>query len=202
MYPHRIRLRGPWQCVAPAETQPRRVTVPCRLIDLGLDNMPVVLTRDFGYPGRIDDHERVWLTLEHVKGVAQLTLNGQALGEARDGCFEVDATSLLGPHNHLEISVQGQEVGEMAMEVRASAFLQGVSARRTAAGKLDVRGLVAGSCEDGLELYVLVDGRTALYRPIRAGESFTAALEAPGRNLRLELVLVSTVWYRVDLVVP
>ena len=202
MYPHRIRLRGPWQCIAPAETQARRVTVPCRLTELGLDNVPVVLTRDFGYPGRIDDHERVWLTLAHVKGLARLALNGQTLGEARDSYFEGDATSLLAPHNHLEITIQGEEVGEVAMEIRATAFLQGVAARRIAADKLEVRGVVAGSCEDGLELYVLVDGRHTLYRPIAAGESFAVALDTSGHNVRVDLVHVSTVWYRVDLEVP
>jgi hypothetical protein len=136
--------------------------------------------------------------LAHAKGLARLALNGQALGEARDSYFEGDATSILAPHNHLEISFEGEEIGEVAMEIRATAFLQGVTALRIAE-KLEVRGAVAGSCEDGLELYILVDGRHALYRPIAAGESFAVALDTSGHDVRVDLVHVSTVWYRVDL---
>src|SRR5437879_10383554 len=122
MYPHRIRLRGPWNC-APAGAKPWRVTVPCRLADWELTDVLVVLSRKFGYPGRIDAEERVWLTLSHVEGCAMLTLNGQLLGQAHDGPFEGDVTALLRPHNQLDVLVRGSQVGEVAMEVRATAFL-------------------------------------------------------------------------------
>src|SRR5262245_97069 len=66
MYPHRIRLRGPWECqpLAPDGPPPRRVTLPCRWADGGLGDFrgPVRFRRRFGYPGRLDAHERVWLT--------------------------------------------------------------------------------------------------------------------------------------------
>ena len=197
MYPHRIRLRGPWDCT-PAGEMPRRVTVPCRLADWDLINVPVLLTRKFGYPGRIDPQECVWLTLSHVEGSATLTLNGQLLGQARDGPFEGNVTAILRPHNHLDILVCGSQVGEVAMEIRATAFLQGVRVRR-AAGKLCVEGTVAGACEGPLELYVLVDGRHAYYRTVGGGESFVAELDKEGQTVRVELIHVSTVWYVVEL---
>ena len=196
MYPHRIRLRGPWQGRRVGE-KPCRVTVPCALSDWDLADADVVLTRKFGYPGRVDDQERVWLTFAQVDGRAVIILNGQLLGEAHDGTFERDVTALLGPHNQLEMQVRGARIGEVAMEIRATAFLQGVRARR-ADGKLHVAGAVAGTSTDALELYVLVDGRHALYRTIEAGQRFMAELTEPGQTVRVELVHVSTVWYVVE----
>jgi hypothetical protein len=161
-------------------------------------DVAVTLTRKFGYPGRIDSHERVWLTLAHVAGAATLTLNGHFLGDVRDDPFAVDVTALLRPHNQLDVQIRGSEVGEAALEIRAAAFLQGVRARR-GGGKLHVEGRVAGVCDRPLELYVLVDGRHALYRTIDAGESFAVELEPEGQTVRVDLIHVSTVWHVVEL---
>jgi hypothetical protein len=194
MYPHRIRLRGPWQCT-PMGEKPRRITVPCEFTDP--ITAPVLLTRSFGYPGRIDEHERVWITAEYIAGSATITLNGQVLGEAHDGPFEADVTALLGPHNCLEILTHGSQVGEVAMEVRAIAFLKGIRVRRLE-GKLQVQGTVAGTCAEPLELYVLVDGRHTHYQTIDGGASFTAVLDTDGQVVRVELVHVSEVWHAVE----
>ena len=71
MYPHRIRLRGPWDCeplarLAPGASDgalppPGRMTLPCRWAEGGLTDFAgrVRFRRRFGYPGRIDAHERV-----------------------------------------------------------------------------------------------------------------------------------------------
>src|ERR1051325_6749779 len=91
MYPHRIRLRGPWECEPlappspptplavgqasqsdrqagkpdlPAEGNRRRVTMPCRWADAGLAGYRGLarFTRKFGYPGKADrDIEPIWL---------------------------------------------------------------------------------------------------------------------------------------------
>ena len=148
MYPHRIRLRGPWECKRTGE-KPCHLTVPCQLADLGLAGADVLLTRKFGYPGRIDSQERVWLTFAPMEGVATISLNGQQLGEVRDGPFESDVTALLGPRNQLDVQLRGIRIGEVAMEIRATAFLEEVRVRR-ADGKLQVEGKVAGTCADPL----------------------------------------------------
>jgi hypothetical protein len=194
MYPHRIRLRGPWECT-PTGEEPRRISVPSRFAD-SVDTA-ILLTRKFGYPGRIDADERVWLTAEQVTGLASFTLNGQLLGTAQDGRFEADVTAILGPRNRLEILLQGRGLGEVAMEVRALAFLKEIGVERVS-GKLEVQGIVAGTCADKLELYIQVDGRHALYRTITAGESFTAVLDTDGQTVRIDLVHVSTVWHAVE----
>src|SRR5579864_6240669 len=98
IYPHRIRLRGPWECeplarfVARADggmdtvtaglPVKRRVLMPCRWGAAALHDFAgqVRFRRRFGYPGRLDPHERVWLTFGGVDQSAQVTLNGQFLG--------------------------------------------------------------------------------------------------------------------------
>jgi hypothetical protein len=196
MYPHRIRLRGPWQCATEGGT-PRRTTVPCNLPALGLANVPVVLIRTFGYPGRIDEQERVWLTLGELRGTAQLTLNTHFLAEIYDSSWAGDVTTLLGPRNQLQIATCGACVGEVALEVRACAFLAGVEVQRSG-DNLHVTGTVAGMCATPLELYVRVDGKHVFYRVIHAGESFAVAFAEVGNSVRVELVNVATIWHVVD----
>ena len=51
MYPHRIRLRGPWECqplaragdVPEPSRPPFRVTMPCRWREAGLGDVPIVV---------------------------------------------------------------------------------------------------------------------------------------------------------------
>ncbi len=175
----------------------RRLTVPCVLAEWGLGDVPVLLARKFGFPGRLDAHERVWLTMTEIAGAAALTLNDALLGEVSDGPFETEITGLLRPHNHLTIAMTGQRAGEVAMEIRASAFLRDVAVRRIQ-DKCHVEGLVAGTCAGPLDLYILVDGRNVINQSVAAGERFTFAVEELGRRVRVELVHVSTVWSNLE----
>ena len=140
MYPHRIRLRGPWECeplarlVTTPEGQktvttdlpaPCRVTMPCRWKDGGLKGFAgrVRFLRHFGYPGRIDENERVWLTFGGVEGATEIWLNGQFLGRQEETRpFEFHITSLLRGRNELQVEVEGSETGgiygEVALEIR------------------------------------------------------------------------------------
>ena len=116
MYPHRIRLRGPWQCEPLARSPddpgqaplpaPRVVTMPARWADAGLPDFAgrVRLRRRFGYPGRIDAHERVWLTFAGVEGQAAAVLNDQPLGGFA-GPAEFEVTRLLQKRNVLIVEV-------------------------------------------------------------------------------------------------
>ena len=91
MYPHRIRLRGPWD-YEPLARRPGdadlplppsgRMTMPCRWADGGLADFEglVRFRRRFGYPGRIDAYERVWLTFDGANFRAEVTLNEYYVG--------------------------------------------------------------------------------------------------------------------------
>src|SRR5262245_39352295 len=127
MYPHAIRLRGPWECepLDPA-APPRRLALPCSWAGAGLaGSARVPLRRRFGYPGQIDAHERVWLTLAGLTGRVRVTLNGTEVGTvAGGGAYECEVTALLRPRNELTLEVEGgaeegRPWGEVALEVRA-----------------------------------------------------------------------------------
>src|SRR5579884_54655 len=191
MYPHRIRLRGPWECEplrrsappAPPEMggagggplpSPFRMTMPCRWSEGGLPDFSghVRFRRSFGYPGRIDAHERVWLTFAGIGGEAEVRLNDHLLGRiAWTGetpvppATEFEVTSLLRPRNELVVEIEGTEEqgglwGEVALEIRCTAFLRDLRSFVALKGDtidLHVRGRVVGLSERPLELYLLRD---------------------------------------------
>ncbi len=178
-YPHRIRLLGPWECeplVPPLPPlPPRRFFPPARLRDAGLADFAgrVRLVRRFGYPGRIDFYEHVWLTFADIAGQAAVTLNDQPLGAALTGACEFEITPLLGPRNRLEVSLDADSnaaglPGEIALEIRRDAFLRDVTAHRDADGTVHVAGLVVGASAGTLELYALADRRNLAYAVIAA----------------------------------
>ncbi|HEX5271424.1 MAG TPA: hypothetical protein VFW33_13090 [Gemmataceae bacterium] len=182
-YPHRIRLRDPWQS-APSAGGARR-------------------SRRFGYPGRIDADERVWLTFGGAGGRVSVSLNGHALGTHDAGApFEHDVTGLLAARNEVVLEIEGGGAqGDVALEVRRTAFLRGVRVT-VEGGRLRVAGSVVGSAARPLEVYVLLDGRTVHYATVEAseeGRAFEALAEGSGRSVRVELVDGATVWYAVEL---
>ena len=200
MYPHRIRLRGPWEMAA-AGLPPSRVAFPTTWAAIGLSDFAglVSFERRFGYPGRIDAHERVWLIGEGVVGPALIELQGETLDVVDNGRFAFEITQRLGERNLLKVSldiVAGRLVlwEDIALEVRATAYLDQV-----VQDGLIVRGRVAGTCDGPLEVYALAEGRTRGYGEVRAGAPFEIALDGAAKDVRVELIHVSTVWDVVEL---
>jgi hypothetical protein len=192
------------------------VTVPGRQGESVLPGFGgrVRFRRRFGYPGRIDAHERVWLTFEDVAGEAEIRLNDRALGFHNRAAspFEFDVTSLLQARNELIVDVVGTEQesglwGEVALEVRCTAFLSEL--RRVAFSKADgvelhITGRVVGTAERPLELYIVVDRSVAAYLVIAAtpeGQPFeiivpnVAAASERRPVVKVDLVNGATVWY-------
>jgi hypothetical protein len=226
MYPHRIRLRGPWECEPLSRRggsselpQPCTVTMPCRWRDVGLGEFAgrVRLRRRFGLPRQIDNYERVWLTFAGLTGVADIWVNGQSLGRCceADCPFEREVTALLKPRNELVVELEetggdGGLWGEVALEIRCTAYLRSVHAwlaQQDGSLFLHAAGAVIGVAERPLDLYALLDGRTVAYitvEPRPDGTPFQITSEALERRhsfdpaeVRVELVNGGTVWYRV-----
>ena len=229
MYPHRIRLRGPWDCepltVAGGSLltlpKPCRITMPCRWAESALAGFQgrVRFRRRFGYPGRIDAHERVWLTFGGASDRAAITLNGVSLGEqvVADVPFEYEVTALLRDRNELLIEVEGGTDGglwgEVALEVRCRAFLREMRSEVNVVGKeciqLHVYGEIAGDAADMLELYMVLDRSTQAYEALPppvttrcfhlASEKLSLEQWASGpsasHRLRVDLVNAATVWH-------
>jgi hypothetical protein len=219
MYPHRIRLRGPWECepIAPpggAAPPARRVTMPSGWIAAGLTEFrgQARFIRRFGYPGRIDDGEHVWLLGDGARGCISVCLNGRLLGDNPSETFAFDVTAILSQRNVLEVMVQGDadEVGlwgDIVLDIRRDAYLADVAVQRAGAG-LIVSGKVVGIAPQALELYTLVDNRHADYRtimPTTDGEPFhieLADVDAASQTVRVELICVSSIWYVVEAPIP
>ena len=218
MYPHRIRLRGPWECEV--EGQPlRRVTMPCRWGAAG----PVRFTRKFGYPGRIDDGEHVWLTCAGCTGCLEVRLNGEIVAQVgkpawgEHSClsaprFAYDVTSMLGPRNRLEIAMDGAGEdaglwGDVALEIRRDAYLTDVRIERAEPG-IRVIGMAVGVAPQPLEMYTLIDNRHADYRTIQPkpeGQLFQIdlpELTSANQVVRVDLIHVSAIWFAVEILVP
>ncbi len=210
MYPHRIRLRGPWECVPLAVADVERgrsgrtVTLPLRASAF-LPSSGVRFVRRFGYPGRIDTCEHVWLMLAGLVGGARVVLNGAALGSGLDGDCEFDVTALLAVRNRLEVVLDAEmgALGDVALEVRRDAFLRSVAARREPDGTVRLTGQVVGATDRPLELYVLAAGTTVHYSLVAAraeGAPFDVVLGAGNSPdpLRVELVSVAEVWFAAE----
>ncbi len=216
VYPHRIRLRGPWECLpldASAGSHAVTVKMPGRWQDqLGDIGGPVRLTRKFGYPGTIDDYERVWLTIAGVAGRAEVSLNGHALGILENEPGEYDVTQRLGERNRLEVVVHAPAghgwLDEVAMEIRCRAYLRRVRAWQVPANDgiiLHVAGEAVGVADQPLELYALADQATVAYdsvTPAPEGQPFSLRTEPmpPPRTplARVDLVCGAVIWYAVE----
>jgi len=213
-YPHRMRLRGPWQCtpLAAARGQalpaPRRVVMPCTWAEARLAGRAVraQFTRRFGYPGQIDEYERVWLIGERLEGTADITLNGRELARGHSGPFAFDVTALLGQRNQLDVVIQAERddgglAGDVALEIRCTAYLDNMTAHRDETGIVMIAGAVAGTADAPLEIYVLTDGRHAHYEKVEASAAGTplhiaiGPRDPPVEQIRVELISVATVWY-------
>jgi hypothetical protein len=206
MYPHRIRLRGPWECQRlDGAATAQRVTMPCRWVEAGLGHYvgPARFTRKFGYPGRLDESDRVWLTCEGLTGHAAVTLNGVVLADEVAGPFAFPVTPLLDQRNVLEVVIHGDDDsaglwGEVALEIRTLAYLDDVQVQTRGDASRVVSGRVAGEGDHLLELYVLVNGGHTHYQSIRQGDRFETTIPAEATKVRIELIHVSVVWYVVE----
>jgi hypothetical protein len=112
---------------------------------------------------------------------------------------------LLQSRNCLEVIVEsasgdGGLTGDVALEVRCTAFLNNVLATPLQEpGKWRVSGEVAGTADRPLEVYVIASSGTLAYGVFSAGSHFELLIDKVGeddlQSLRVELVNVSTVWY-------
>ena len=223
MYPHRIRLRGPWECEpltrsnAGALSPPFPVFPPGRLADLGLPGFAgqVCFRRRFGYPGRIDAYERVWLVFDGMSDPITISVNDRKIGvpdRENDG-YAVEVTPLLQTRNELLVEIDAANdrtvLGSTGLEVRCAAYLRGMRLTMEESNgqtQLHVRGEVVGECEEALELYVIVDRHNVAYErvsPTPAGHPFHLTTESgAGEWVKVELVRGAMAWYRWDAPFP
>jgi hypothetical protein len=198
------------------------MTMPCRWGQAGLPDFTgrVRFRRRFGYPGCIDEQERVWLTFAGISDDADIRLNDQFLGRAEDssGCVELEVTRLLRARNELVVDIEGTAEqgglwGEVALEVRCTAWLRKLERTLRLRGEqaeLRVSGQVVGVAERPLELYIVLDRSVVAYQTITAtsqGQPFDIVVPAQAERctgataesdkpvVKIELVNGACVWY-------
>ncbi|HEX3871708.1 MAG TPA: hypothetical protein VHV77_14795 [Pirellulales bacterium] len=117
LYPHSIRLRGPWQYAVESENESdQRASLPdeWREVLAAAGGRKVRLRRSFNRPTRLESHESVWLLVDAPLGLDAIALNAEAL-EAGSGdklCLEFEITDKLAGQNTLEIAISGACAGE------------------------------------------------------------------------------------------
>lgn len=189
--------------------------MPARWRDGGLSDFAgrVRFRRRFGYPGQIDATERVWLTGTAVAGRGRVVVNGvPRLDGVGPGAWEVDVTGDLRERNELVVDVEGGVdgglPGEIALEVRATAYLRNVVAEANG-GEWGVRGEVVGTADGLLEVYLIADRSPVNYRALNPTdlpqrfELTTPVVREDGAavgRLVVELVRGAVAWYTVEVV--
>lgn len=210
MYPHRIRLRGPWQVTPLGNAAPpaRVAAHPCRWSEAGLGEFhgSVRHLRRFGIPRRLDDFETVWLLFDGFTGAADIALNGSDLLRHCTGAQEIEITGQLQPRNTLEITLTSDAPdaglwGEVALEIRRRAWLRNL--RLEIIGeRLRLSGDVRGRADSALDLYLIAGRRTLLQASVTPGD-FEAWSDDPVSDLPsagyIDLVQGSDIWFRADL---
>jgi len=216
MYPHRIRLRGPWTLKTAAGT-----IVPVKIDDgsnaARLDPTavpsPVQLCRRFSWLARLQAHERLWLVLER-SAVTSCALNGMALGltTVAERHQECEVTSLAQRSNALALDLPaGQwQLGypEVALEVRCRTFLRNAAwSIDTIDRRLEITGLLVGANETPLELYARAGDVNVLYEVVYASQPCSPFrcrsenIETPMDELtpiQIDLVKGGVIWHRVN----
>jgi hypothetical protein len=220
-YPHRIRLRGPWECEPIARSvrrpdgsaaeaidalpPPRRVSIPA---DWGADLGPefrgrVRYRRRFNHPATLDPHERAWLVIEGTDPSALVELNGLPLGVVRGYALAVewDVTRAIARTNELTLEIDlpadgpaaaaplrpgrqhqpGGPVGEVALEVRGTAYIERLAVWVSDAERsvVEFAGRVEGEAAGGTLEIVVDDGRRELaFSEIGIGADFHLTADA------------------------
>lgn len=117
MYPHAIRLRGPWEFsfldASPAASGTTTIPGFWTAAQLGSHRGPIELRRHFNWVARIEPTEVVWLSIDRCLGSATVSLNGQELGAIGYpwGEHRFDATALLRPNNELKLRIEPGTLG-------------------------------------------------------------------------------------------
>ncbi|CAN5190564.1 hypothetical protein BH10PLA2_BH10PLA2_13750 [soil metagenome] len=219
-YPHRIRLRGPWEYEVVADTTATtptpltgKTTLPCSLAQAGLTNNPqtVRFLRRFGLPRFLDASEHIWLIVQPQASQTEVILNEYGLAHfVGSGQFAVECTTHLLDRNLLEIVLQARDdqdglTGETYLEIRQSAYLQNARAQRAANGHVQASVEIAGKAPANLDMYLLANRQSVAYaRPSEQDGIQLITLESDGSisseisTLSLELVYGGVVWYQLD----
>ncbi len=212
MYPHRIRLRGPWEAFN-ADGATQRVDLPAGWSEFIAASLSAswLLRRRFGLPRIIDQDEDVSLICE-FDGKSSIRLNGVVIEPMHVSSHysEWKVTQGLQPRNMVELSVTSNSGSvappEVALEIRGPVFLRDVVPNPTG-----WTGQVVGEQRRHLEVHLLAQGRAVVRVPVQANQSFAVLRpdELPEGSYNqqapawtIELIEMANRWYSIDVQAP
>lgn len=209
MYPHMIRLRGPWELAVEGALSTDRVQLPSGwpAWQAAHPGESITMTRSFGAPRSLDADETVWLVWRG-DGLKSASLNGRPLdGFVEDaGALEVEIGSRLQRRNELTAVTTGVRAPDVALVFRGPMFLRGVVLDPT---RGLVSGRVVGDARRKAELQLLASGKCVDRAVVQGGEDFRFDLRVeipvglPVREVpvwSLELFEGANRWYSVNVV--
>lgn len=207
MYPHQIRLRGPWEAVVGGRS-PIRIQLPAEWDQLTLlpGNEEVNLMRHFGRPRLFDEDEKVFLICRYP-GTVAAELNGHILRIANrfQHSTEWTVTEQLKPRNVLTVALKVANLDrppEVTLEIRGPVYLQDVTF-----GHNNISGKVMGQFRQNLELHLLRNGRLETTISGQANQEFafqlTQEVDADSDDWNnhtwsVELVEAANCWFKVE----
>lgn len=111
MYPHLIRLRGPWEYATGEGHAITKgtMTVPGFWHDQQVfPHGAVTLSRWFNWVGRVSPEETLWLCLDRCVGRVTANLNGARLGTHENpwDAFRFEVSHLIEPRNRLVLDIE------------------------------------------------------------------------------------------------
>jgi hypothetical protein len=195
MYPHRIRLRGPWEIEplalliyqGPGQFAWRKHDLPpARIVnspglwkDYGLSDFVGIVRyrRHFGLPRKLDEHETIWITCAGVADSCIVWLNGERIANFAEPRlpFEVEVTGKLQDRNEIWLDIHydhpngGGLCGDVALEIRALVWIQDLQVTLQLMGEtasIRLDGTFVGRSDSTLDFYVLLDRRTVLQQNV------------------------------------
>lgn len=192
MYPHSIRLRGPWEFQT-LDDEPRTGSMT-----LGTfwhhGPLPdywgqVALRRRFNWIAKIADDEIVWLCVDRCIGRATFQLNGRQLGAGSSiwGECRFDVTELLRPSNELVIQLDASAESDLHFGSLGHSEASAPAGKRHPVG-----GILGGVC-------LTVESKAFLPRGVliqtdfeggKGSLSFGAETQIRSQQSELELVLL------------
>lgn len=200
MYPHRIRLRGPWELALPGAPS-RRIRLPDEWTARPGFPGPsrFELRRQFGVPRLIDPDESIWLVWRGTRPL-QVMLGDTVLLEhfEADPGVEYDLTTKLQRRNEIVATLDRWDACPVvSLEIRGPYFLRGL---RWLPEINNWQGVVVGPEGGDVELHLLAFGRCVARVAAAASPDGRPVVVVPPTSLPEGVYYRSADPWRIELV--
>lgn len=211
MYPHRMRLHGPWELRSASHL--RRGSAPEETIrvpgtwsgGLPASDRGIRLLRKFGRPSRLDPWERVWVCIQASPMPDVCVLNGELLsGNAQCPTGEFEVTDRLTDRNELALQFSPNQgmlraIETVALEIRRTAYLVEMTLQELPDGSFEIAGEVSGASDEDLFVEVHTSKGWGVSLPALFGQPFRCPMKREviaEAAIKVRLRSATQTWYQ------